>query len=594
MLVLICSLRMRFNFAFTVLLLLVVVGHGRVVAQNDEKASEQVSIYLNWTDQFQFAGYYAAVEKGYYQEAGFDVKLIKGWKEYFVDSVLSAPSSYGVGQGGMLITHARFDEITVLAAIFQQSPLALITLKSNGINILKDLEGKDIVGGTELKSMLLSAGVDISLVKIHGFTANFDELINGKYDAVSYYITDWYKMPGKDSLMFNTFRPIEYGINFYGECLFTSRVEVKNNPDRALKIREATIKGWEYAIENPDEVVDLILVKYNSGLTRQELQYESQSIIHSLILPPFYDVGDMQKSKWEQISKAMLSLGVINYKPDLNGFIYSTSKALEVQTKQLLRILAIVIISTVFIFILLIVYNRQLKNAVASRTRILEKTNSELDRFVYSVSHDIRSPLSSIQGIVNLMRVDPDGIKKYIDLVESSVKRLESFTGEILNYSRNSRTKVASKSIDFTSILDKTMASLEFSDKEASVKFNKEINCDESFHSDPWRLEVILNNVISNAIKYRNQKREDQFVSIKAKTENKTLNISIEDNGIGIDKHHLDNIFDMFYRATEDSQGSGLGLYIVYETVKLLKGQIEITSTLNMGTKVSISLPELT
>ena len=541
--------------------------------------------------QFQFAGYYAAKEMGFYEDFGLDVTLVPGTHLNGADAILSGEHIYGVGTGGFLLSNPRANELTVLAAIMQRSPVTLIALKSNNINALSDLEGKKITGGIEIKLMLASANVDIDKVNFEGLSTKFENLNNGSFDAVSYYITDPANVLAKDSLLVKKFRPIEYGVNFYGECLFTSKKEISNNPDRAEKIREATIKGWEYVMVNQDEVIEIILDKYSSNMTRQELQEEAEVTINTLMQPLYFDIGDMQVSKWNQMAESMKSFGIIEKMPELDGFVYYPQQAVDPGTKQLLKILLIVLGIGGGVVILLLLYNRQLKRAVAVRTTVLEKTNNELDRFVYSVSHDIKSPLSSIQGIINLMKVDPQGNEKYVQLIETSIHQLDNFTSEILDFSKNSRTEITIEPVDVNELIENCIEELKYLDENNKVEFIKEFDPLGEINTDGWRLRIIISNLVSNAIKYRDPGKESSFVKIRTRAGNKMTHIDFEDNGIGIESHHLDKIYDMFYRATSESKGSGLGLYIVSETVKMLNGKIGITSERKGGTIIKLKIP---
>ena len=555
---------------------------------------EAVTLYLGWTHQFQFAGYYMAKEKGYYDELGLDVTF--DTREIYdnISIVAKGGPNYGISTAGRLLASAEYDKLVALAVIFQQSPVALLTLKSSGINSLSDLEGKTIAAGSELQTMLLSAGVDLTTVKINGYTTGFNNLLDGSYDAVSYYVTDHgSKLPGSDSVLYNVFRPIEFGVQFYGESLYTNREELSNNRERAQNMLAASLKGWEYAIAHDEETIDLIFSKYYAGLSREELQEEADITVRSLILPFFHDLGDMQVSKWQRMLDLLISVGVVSEPRELDGFLYNDKEANVVELRKMLYWFGLVIGLILLAVLMLVLYNWQLKRAVIARTYSLQKTNRELDSFVYSVSHDIRSPLSSIQGIINLMKLDPENNEKYISLIKSSVDRLESFTGDILDYSRNSRSELKFNDVNVDSVIEKSTQDLMFLDENKRVEFIKKIKLPETFKTDEWRLEVILGNLISNSIKYVDTDKGDPFVAIEAFYSDRGLHLIIEDNGIGIEDKHLESIFDMFYRATEASTGSGLGLYIVNETVKQLNGKIHLDSKFGRGTKVEIILPKI-
>lgn len=247
---------------------------------------------------------------------------------------------------------------------------------------------------------------------------------------------------------------------------------------------------------------------------------------------------------------------------------------------------------------------KELKDQIATRieaeqtlqqTNIeLSKRNVELDNFVYSVSHDLRAPIASVLGLINIAKKDKDVAAKdmYFDMINNSALQQDNFIREILDQSRNARLEVKRDKISFQEIIDTSFDQLKYASSTGS-ELTKIINVkqDKPFYSDPWRIKVILNNLISNAIRYRNGK--DPIINIDVVIKNKKAILTIEDNGRGIPKEHLNKVCDMFYRATDDGAGSGLGLYIVREAVNKLHGDISIESEEGQGTKVIFEVPQL-
>jgi PAS domain S-box-containing protein len=225
----------------------------------------------------------------------------------------------------------------------------------------------------------------------------------------------------------------------------------------------------------------------------------------------------------------------------------------------------------------------------------LKKTNSELDRFVYSASHDLRSPLKSMLGLSNMIidDISPDNRNQLeqMGMMRSSIIKLDNFIEDILDYSRNARKEVAMKAIDFNQTIGDIMNNLGHMDGADTIELKLEINQKMEFISDRARVNMIFNNLISNAIKYKDNSKENAFISINVDCSNDFATISIEDNGIGIDEKNLGRIFDMFYRATKLSTGSGLGLYIAKEAIEKINGTMKIESELTHGTKFSITIP---
>lgn len=263
----------------------------------------------------------------------------------------------------------------------------------------------------------------------------------------------------------------------------------------------------------------------------------------------------------------------------------------------------------------LLEFNENLESMVAERTRALNeeistrkdaeekiqrtnqelsKRNTELDNFVYSVSHDLRAPIASVLGLINLAKKDIDTDMKdmYLDMINKSALQQDHFIKEILDQSRNSRLEVKREEIQFEPLIDETFNQLKFATSTGqSVEKVIHITQEGPFFSDRWRLKVILNNIISNAIRYRNGK--DPVIKVNVEIKEHLATLAIEDNGKGIDKDHLPNVYKMFYRATDDGAGSGLGLYIVKEAIDKLNGHIDIESEVGRGTTVTLAIPEL-
>jgi signal transduction histidine kinase len=237
------------------------------------------------------------------------------------------------------------------------------------------------------------------------------------------------------------------------------------------------------------------------------------------------------------------------------------------------------------------------QKALLRSNQDLKKSNKELDSFVYSVSHDLRAPLSSMLGIVGLCEMGnpDDNMQKNITLLKSSIKKLDGFIMDILDYSRNSRLEINRQEIHFNDLLTDISNNLKFmgADDQRNVEIRMTVQNGIAFHSDQSRLSIILNNLISNSIRYQNPEVPDPFVEICVAVSENAVDILVRDNGIGIDKENQKKVFNMFYRVSSKSVGSGLGLYIVKETVEKLSGEIKLKSEVGKGTEFSIRLPNL-
>ncbi len=235
------------------------------------------------------------------------------------------------------------------------------------------------------------------------------------------------------------------------------------------------------------------------------------------------------------------------------------------------------------------------EESIVLKNEELQKTNAELDRFVYSASHDLRAPISSLLGLIEVARLenDPSSLKGLLNMQERSLRKLDAFIFDIVNYSRNNRTGLEVEKINFNALLDNIYELLYHMEQIKEIKKITAISRDISFYSDKKRLSIILNNLISNAVKYCDRSKPDAFIKIVVEKSGQGVCIRVIDNGEGIGEEHLHKIFDMFYRASERSIGSGIGLYIVKEVVQKLQGTIEVRSKKYEGSEFVFHLPNL-
>jgi signal transduction histidine kinase len=221
----------------------------------------------------------------------------------------------------------------------------------------------------------------------------------------------------------------------------------------------------------------------------------------------------------------------------------------------------------------------------------LKKVNEELDRFVYSVSHDLRSPLSSILGLLNIARLTKDEteLKEILGMIEGRVHSQDHFIREIIDYSRNARTETLIEAIRLQEHVEEIILSLKYHANAGSIDYRNLIPGDLIIQSDKIRLKVILSNLVGNAIKYHDYRKASPYIEIG--TDPIAGTITIRDNGAGMKPEHQTRIFDMFYRGSEASTGSGLGLFITKEAVTKLGGSITVKSVYGEGSIFTVKIP---
>jgi PAS domain S-box-containing protein len=247
----------------------------------------------------------------------------------------------------------------------------------------------------------------------------------------------------------------------------------------------------------------------------------------------------------------------------------------------------------------LVIINHQLmeeREKLLRTTRELEDRNFELDQIMYKTSHDIRSPITSMLGLLSIIKEEKsmDKIREYLTFLEKRTGDLDRFTKSMLNYGRAQRAGALIEQIDIEQMIDHCMMELKYLPNFDRLQKNIQVNPSEfPFYQDSLRLSIILSNVLSNAVKYQNLHCEQSYVEVKVRVSADEAEICVSDNGIGVQKEYIDKVFNMFFRATDKSEGSGLGMYIVKQTIEKLGGKIIFESKLTKGTKICITLPNV-
>ena len=298
---------------------------------------EKVSLQLQWLDQFQFAGYYMAKEKGFYNQAGLDVTIKKFQKNTDVAKDVSlGKSTYGVGLTSLMIHKSNGLPLTILAAIFQHSPAALITTNPKIISVnnlinKKIMISSDAIISASYISMLFSEGIlkDNIIVQPHSY--NINDLIDGKTDAIAGYISNEPFYLQQQGVEYQAFHPKDYGYDFYGDLLFTSQKELQQHPKRVEAFTKATLKGWAYAFEHIEETAQLLFDKYNiQNKSLEALVYEANSL-KKLAYSAKGEIGHLNYTRFEEIARTYKLLGLLPNKFTLNDLLYDVYSLMNIQ-----------------------------------------------------------------------------------------------------------------------------------------------------------------------------------------------------------------------------------------------------------------------
>ncbi len=602
---------MRFGVA-----LFLLFSSGLLVESAEEapaKSLDHVRLQLKWTHQFQFAGYYAAIEQGYYREAGLDVELIEAEPTMNpVNRVLEGQAEFGVGTSNLLLTRAQGKPVVVLGVIYQHSPLIILARPQSGINDLEDIVGKPIMIEPEEEDIFAyfkNEGVDPAKLKVIPHSFNLDDFISGKTAAMTAYSTDEPSRLRALGITYQEFTPRSGGIDFYGDNLFTSEAQIRDHPERVRAFRAASLRGWNYALSHQEELVDLIQRKYNRGRSRMQLLFEAQQT-ERLVHPELIELGYMNPGRWQHIQNTFEEQHMLPKPVNLKAFIYDPNPKPDLTVLYaLLTALGLIAAGLLFWLLPLLYLNQKSRREIARRILVekellaaKEKTDEALasqSRFLAMLSHEVRSPIGGISQLLELMLQDqrdlPEPIREDLHMVQQSAQSLHQLVDELLEWSR---CEAGGVEIELTPISIRPLAQdLHRLFRPLAETKNVEVTCTiapevpETILSDELRLRQILSNLLANAIKFTS--RGSVSLTVEQSEAGKLLFV-VKDTGIGIPASAMGRLFKPYQQAdssiTKQFGGSGLGLSISLYLAKLLGGEIKVTSEVGRGSIFTLEI----
>lgn len=621
-----------------------------LVLQNPVLATEKIVLQLRWEHQFQFAGFYAAQWEGYYQEEGLEVEIRTavnpdGSVMSAIDEVDSGRAQIGVAGPDILIGRDRGVPLVVLGVLAQQSPVIVAVSPGIRIKSPRDFEGLRVrrvptdPADAEFLAMLKSSGTDISQVRSSTMpyykSSIYDEMVQGKLDAAVVYSLSGLWAARERGLDISTVRPASYGVDFYGDSIFTTEDYIKENPKYIEGFLRATLRGWRYALDNPLVIADRIASELPRfyppvGEKRKEFNRFQIQEVTRLSHYPVIQLGHINPNRWQRMHQTLKNSGLISGQLDVDRFIYDPDRRRQEFSVLIYRILigvlgVVLFLAIVWSYRALLKANRNLTNEISvrrnsektiqklnetleqrvdERTAELRTTQQELIRkerlatlgqLTATVSHELRNPLGAMRPSLYIIakKSDPsdERIRNAIERVDRNIDRCDRIIDELLDFSR-----IIGLDRQQIRINDWLEDVIEEQFISSDIRVEKDLTSkDYELFIDPGRLRRAVINVLENAchamleFNAPGQVVPGARLRIESRLSGDRFEILISDTGTGIKQEVLERIFEPLFSTK--GFGVGLGMPTVEQIMKQHRGGVEINTQEGKGTRITLWLP---
>jgi len=609
------------NFSF--LIFLITLLHTTLFSKDLTK----VKLQLAWFNQFQYAGYYVAKEKGFYEEVGLDVEILPfSFDKNIVKSVNDERIEFAIGRENLILDKSNYENIVVLMALFQASPIQIIAKKSSNIKSLEDFKNRKLMITSDdsievsFKAMLTSRKIDIKNIKLIPHSHNIQDLIDDKVDLMTAYSSKspyWLNQHGIEHV---AFAPRDYGFDMYSDFLYTNKSMIDFKPDIALKFRNASLKGWEEAFNNIEETARLIFTKYNTqDLRLEELIFEANELKKLAYLNNI-PLGDVKEEKIQRIYDLYNIMGFIQKEFKVEEFIaFKNSNKLNewfilnfgdyYNLSSLFKFLFIVSIIFFVIFYrqyLLKNANKRLKSLVKLKTKRLHDVNKKLankikkeleinlekDRIlaqqqkmismgqmIENIAHQWRQPLSIISTRASTLKLKNDlnmlenkELNEALEQIVSTSNYLSQTIDDFRYFFKPQKEKaIFSLSLAIQKSIELTKLSLEQNDIKVIFK-EREINI---YGYETELIQVFINAINNSKDAFFEKNIKDKLILINLKIIKDRVHIEFLDNALGVPEMIINKIFEPYFTTKHQYNGTGIGLYMSSEIItKHMKGSI--------------------
>lgn len=562
-------------------------------------ARTSFSVQLKWFHQFQFAGYYMAVEKGFYADAGMDVELreaVPGQEP--MDEVVKGRADFGAGTTDLLLMRSEGIPVVVLAAIFQHSPLAFMVKEKSGILNVHELARHKLMiepHSAELLAYFAKEGVDLKKLDLVDHTSSIKDLIEDRVAGMSVYITDEPFLSANATDKIRILRPITNGIDFYGDNVFTMENVIRDHPKEVDAFIAATRKGWYYALDNIEETVDVILQKYSSRKSREHLLYEAKST-KSLIVPDVVEVGYMNPLRWERIAEVYKELGFLPEDFSLSGVLHSPDKSV-LPPWVWKAIIGIAIVA--FMLFLITAYIMRINRKLRVSEKELAASNRHKETLLSIIGHDIKNPIYALRRYGETL-ISRAGRLKESDIIKHGQKVLYGtdmamdVLDNLLQWATLQQTdkKYRLAPVQLGLVVERNIDLFLLHAEAKNIMVNFDGQNEALVYGDEWRIDTVVRNILNNALKYCSAK---DAISVHIVEHDDSMDVIVEDTGRGMSEADLALVLEASYQrgvGTMGEVGSGFGLPLCQQLMNATGGTMTLKNRSEGGLRVTLNFPK--
>ncbi|MDP2795207.1 MAG: ABC transporter substrate-binding protein [Sulfurisoma sp.] len=610
-------------------------GAGLALVAAPARALDAVTLQLKWMHAFQFAGYYAAKHKGYYREAGLEVRIDEALPGIDpVKIVLDGKAEFGVGTSALLLQRNAGKPVVTLAVIFQHSPYVLIARQQHAAQTIHDLVGKRVMlepQADELLAYLKAEGIPLERITQVEHSYDTQDLIDGKVDALAAYVINQPYYLDRAKVPYQIYTPRSAGIDFYGDNLFTTEQQLRDYPERVKAFRAASLRGWQYAMEHQEEIIDLILAEYSQRNRRDYHLFEVKQMI-PLIRPELIEIGYMYPGRWRHMADTYADIGMLPRGFSLDGFLYDPNPELDLAWlyRSLAGVLLLLgVVGTVAAYVQR--NNRRLARILQEGERAESALREELarrkaaerelrtaherlamadrmesvGRLAAGVAHEVRNPLSIIRLGVDYMsrRHATDGDEMAIlDDIRAAAERADHIIQDLLDFSRPKLLTLSE--VDTNYLIDETMNLVkhEFALRNIAVVRDYEASM-PPLRADTDRLTQVFINLFTNAAQAIGRDGSIEIITRKRilgesdlardsmssfRSGDPAIMVEIRDTGSGVVAEFQKRLFEPFFTTKPMGEGTGLGLAVSRNIVSMHGGSISIFNRPEGGASVCL------